>query len=296
MIRWTKLVTVVSTILVIPACSLPIKTVKVNKLSDPVEGVRYVLKRPSYKVGLRVNLKKTQFLKNPSIARLGSHKLKPNEVKLVKLQMPTTDSDWSIGDMGQEESVYCIRNTSALAITLRQEMKKTPLVYEVRSRATPPHWFADSESSISMDDEGILTAITAGEKDKSLEFIQAVAGLVVSAAVPAAVSNAEYCVLFGDKVFHDYITNHIRLGSQHESLKDKLRDTLGALDPNRPEKMKFGLDSATLLRAEIERVKEKLKITQYDMRKGTFGLEGESGSLLTPVPANPWVTVKLTAQ
>nr|MCH9661084.1 hypothetical protein [Bacteroidota bacterium] len=223
-----KLVIAVSIILTISSCSLPIKAVKV-KSSDSVNGVRYVLKRPSFKVGLRlINIKNTNFLK---IDKKVYDDYNDSKTPIIKHSINTTNPDWLTEYNDQEYNYYCLHPESKIQVTFQQKMTGTPFIYEVTSRATPPHWFADSESSIVMDDKGNLIGISAGETDRSLEFIESIAALASKSAKAGAFSkkkvpDTNYCLLFIDESFHRYITEHLKLDKAKKILQINLKKLL----------------------------------------------------------------------
>ena len=294
----------------VSACSLPLKVEKVDSMKNKVDGVRYILKRPAYVAGLRINLKEAQFLVDPekTIEIESTRKDIDEKVGLTihELQKLSGKAWATASDMNNPQKNYCLKVEAEkvpLTITLQQKMDGDPIIYEATSRKMPPHWFADSESSITMDDDGYLTAITAGEDDKSLEFIQAVAGLAISAAMPLAIDGGT-CLLIKDEKFHKYVAEHIQLATLKTKLTDSLNETLKNLKPSSQE-MKNQLESVNLLRAEIERVDERLKIVQYDMPVGTFVVDEvkDEKDLSKNVPLvkkdaakTPWIKFELTSQ
>ena len=276
MILVTRLFIPLAALTMLSACSLPLKVTKVDSMADEVKGVRYFLKRPSYVAGLKVDFDKAEFLdysntKNCKWEEPSSSEC-PIDLKNAKGKIERfpvkDDSDpknkdkdsvkWIKGDqITNIRDIYCVKfqvsedpkqiKPLPINITLQQTMEGDPILFEAESRTTPPHWFADSESAITLDDNGYLTAIMAGEDDKSLEFIQAVAGLAVSAvglyATPSNVpDNFNYssaplisklesssaknqCLLIGEKYFHDYVTKHIKLTVRKKNLEEKLNET-----------------------------------------------------------------------
>ncbi|MBV6447633.1 hypothetical protein [Nitrosomonas sp.] len=286
-----KLFLAILAVLTITACALPLKVKQVKSMKEPVNGVRYLLKRPSYSAGLRIDLEKATFLDSQLIKNVTWKN--GEDFKNIEIETKPT---WISSNEKKTMDRYCLQDATSLRIALQQNMEGEPIIYEATSRNSPPHWFADSESSITMDDEGFLTAIMAGEDDKSLEFIQAVASLAVSGAMPLA-TQVPSCLLFKDKKFHNYVTEHIRLAALKESLTDNLNNTLKNLNSVSPEKMKNQLESLSLLRAEIEQVNEKLKTVQYEMPEGTFKVIDSASPKNPLVPAEkPWVQFELTSQ
>lgn len=322
-----KLLIAILSLLAASSCSLPLKVDQVKSMKDEVKGVRYILKRPVYVAGLRIDIKDTQFLVAPKwVAKKYSEfengDLKDKDLNVFSL-LKTDDKgnlpeiNWATArSINDPQELYCIRVDSQneqkelmpfLDVTLRQDMERDQLIYEATSRDTPPHWFADSESSITLDDKGFLTAIMAGEDDKSLEFIQAVAGLAISAATAAVAKNDGQCLLIKDKKFHKYVTEHIQLAALKSSLSGKLNDTLKNLDSTSPEQMKNMLESVSLLRNEIERVNERLEIVQYEIPNDNFAVQeverDDEGKVTREVKTlvegkkdKTWIKFELTSQ
>lgn len=293
-----KLILALAILLTVTACSLPLKVDKVTSMKDPVKGVRYLLKRPSYSAGLRIDLNKTRFYASPDIESKYKE-LKPTEDAIL-LMASNEESKWITGVQNKPQPHYCLKEGDMLNIILQQNMNGPELIYEATSRDTPPHWFADSESSITMDDDGYLTAIMAGETDKSLEFIQAIAGLAISGAkkavAPLATETKPSCLLIKDEKFHNYITEHIRVAALKKNLTDNINNTLKNLNSSSPEIMKIQLESLSLLRTELEQVEKKLETVQYEMPAGTFAVVDSANPGTPLVPAEkPWVRFDLTS-
>ena len=57
-------------IFVLSACSLPIKVQKIDSFSEKANGIRYILKRPSYEVGLRI--KDNEFVRMDTDDKIGA--------------------------------------------------------------------------------------------------------------------------------------------------------------------------------------------------------------------------------
>ena len=61
MILVTRLFLPLAVLTMLSGCSLPLKVTKVESMAEPVKGVRYFLKRPSYVAGLKVDFDKAEF-------------------------------------------------------------------------------------------------------------------------------------------------------------------------------------------------------------------------------------------
>lgn len=253
---------------IVSACSLPLKVTKVESMAAPVEGVRYFLKRPSYVAGLKVEFDKAKFLddvntkncteSSSSCSEDLKREKESTREEIIRFPIKSNKKvEWIKADQIKNiRDIYCIQipeesktpQPIPINITLRQTMKGDPILFEAKSRITPPHWFADSESSITLDDDGYLTAIMAGEDDKSLEFIQAVAGLAVSSfglgflskglddppliisELGNATSTKDQCLLIKNDEFHTYVTKHIELSARRNNLQRKLNETYQKLE------------------------------------------------------------------
>jgi hypothetical protein len=301
-------------------------------MKDPVKGVRYFLKRPSYVAGLKIDFDKAEFFDyskssncipnpNPSEPCLTPEKAKKiaKEKKVAKLTVEYSKgtNPWiKANQITNIRDIYCIQipklsepsepSEPLLEITLQQTMEGEPILFEAESRTTPPHWFADSESAITLDDNSYLTAIMAGEDDKSLEFIQAVAGLAVEAAKLALLDDKgkdrSQCLLIEDDNFHTYVTEYIKLAVQKSNLQEKLKETYQKIElkdrhasnlrisnaakgnmnnahvsvtPDTPEQMKLRFELISLLKEEIASIDSELKKLQYKLPPGDFEVKQE---------------------
>lgn len=111
--------------------------------------MRYLLKRPSYKLVLVVNNR---------------------------------------GNLEEVAVDGCILPKHEFKAVLKQELSGEPELYEVGGPGffgTIFNIFADTNLTVTLDDGGHLVSAEAGAADKSLEFVQAVAGLAVSLAKKA---------------------------------------------------------------------------------------------------------------
>jgi len=325
-------------------------------MAEPVKGVRYFLKRPSYVAGLKVDFDKAEFFNYSKSsncmldpASSSEHCLTPSEAKdIVKkkkianltVEYPKNTNPWiKTNQITNIRDIYCIQIPEPseppkplLKITLQQTMEGEPILFEAESRMTPPHWLADSESAITLDDNGYLTAIMAGEDDKSLEFIQAVAGLAVEASKLAFLDSRKdrsQCLLIEDDNFHTYVTEYIKLATQKNNLQEKLKEiyqkielkdghasnsriSIAARDnisvtPDTLGQMKLSFELISLLRGEITSIDNELKELQYKLPSGDFEVIQEplirDSQIIDkgwkqprPEGSMPWITFKLTKQ
>lgn len=350
MILVTRLFLPLAVLTMLSACSLPLKVKKVESMADEVKGVRYFLKRPSYVAGLKVEFDKAEFLdyvntKNctKSGSRCSSDLKQAKEStgeKIVRFSIDNPDSKsedkdsvkWIKGDqITNIRDIYCVRlleKKPSINITLQQKMEGNPILFEAQSRTSSlPHWFADSESSITLDDNGYLTAIMAGEDDKSLEFIQAVAGLAVSAAKtfsnfdPKA-PTLNQCLLIGDDNFHKYVTKYITLTARRKNLEEKLIETYQKIEsrdehtnksqsigvakgnnlnnaPDTPKQMKLRFELVSLLKAEMTSIDNELEKLQYELPSNAFVVKEGPKEWIQPEnepKEQPWLTFTLTRQ
>lgn len=316
-----RLLTLLILSLILSACSLPLKVVQVENLKEPVKGVRYFLKRPSYVAGLKIDLKdeNTKFFSNPTIAKSDGY------IQFINKNNSGSDIK---GSELTKRAIYCMTSGTKLHLTLQQTMDGNPMLFEARSRMAPQHLLADSESSITLDDNGNLTAIMAGEDDKSLEFIQAVAGLAVKAVGLGRVNNVEEtCMLINDDNFKKYINDLIELTARRESLIEKLNTIYGKLELSNEanskirlnksirnnslekkknsnidtlEEMKLEFELISILQGKIDSINEELDKLQYKLPSHAFEIkekiDEKNKRLVQPADpkTKPWFTFTLT--
>ena len=328
------------------ACSLPLKVTKVKSMAEPVKGVRYFLKRPSYVAGLEIDFDKAKFLDTSKLSdaekseraikekKMAILNVSPDIFKSLKKELLENQREenvnfyfakdpWIKGDQ-IKNNIYCVQ-MSDLRINLQQKMEGTPILFEAESRTAPPHWFADSESSITLDDNGYLTAIMAGEDDKSLEFIQAVASLAVKAATLDA--GPSRCLTIDDDNFKAYVTRYFKLTARKINLEEKLNETYQKIEmkdghvsnsrvssatksninnahvsviPDTPKQMKLRFELINLLKEEITSIDDELKKLQYELPRQFFEVKAESGEVIIQPKSGKdsefWLTFTLTRQ
>ncbi len=204
------------------------------------EGIRYLLKRPSYKLVLVVNDR--------------------NHLK------------------GVVESKGCIPPPPehAFETVLKQELSGEPELYEVGG----PDWigailnvFADTNLTVTLDDSGQLVSVEAGATDKSLEFVQAVAGLVVSLAkkaagpvAPAFVERQAACFIENPTqktAIVGYAERHLELLDRRDDIRTTLKKSFEALPDTGPTNREKILEAIALLRTEQTQVQAALNEIGY---------------------------------
>lgn len=354
MILVTRLFLPLAVLTVLSACSLPLKVTKVESMAEPVKGVRYFLKRPSYVAGLKIDFDKAKFLDTSKLsdAKLSEKAIKEKEMAIFNVNsdihkflkeklspienqreengnfyFPEGEDPWVKGDQ-IKNNIYCVQISKDLSITLQQKMEGPPILFEAKSRITPPHWFADSESSITLDDDGYLTAIMAGEDDKSLEFIQAVASLAVK-AIGLSIESSK-CLKIDDDNFKVYVTRYFKLTARKINLEEKLNETYQKIElkdghvsnsrissstksninnahvsviPDTPKQMKLRFELIDLLKEEIASIDDELKKLQYELPRQFFEVKAESEEdsredIIQPKSeiSEFWLTFTLTRQ
>lgn len=229
---------------------MPMTVRHIQDAEQSAEGIRYLLKRPSYELVLVVN----------------------NKEELKKV-----------------EEDACIRAGTFEAV-LKQELSGEPELYEVGGPdliGAIANVFADTNLTVTLDDSGQLVSVEAGATDKSLEFVQAVAGLAVSlakkAAVPApgAVSApAVECFIDVETQETDttqkkvetqkqkaaiqkYANRHLALLEHRDFVRDALKKSFDALPDAGPTSREKILEAITLLRTEQTQVQAALNEIGY---------------------------------
>jgi hypothetical protein len=260
-----------ATSLVPTGCGVPLKVVRIDDPTLPVEGVRYYLRRPKYVLGLRLH--------------------DPESTKIFDV-LGRTPVDFKAGiaihegagvpvDLVQPQlgSELCVDEGATFDLRLSQTMDGHPVLYEVRQPpfyAKPLHAFSDTNFTITLDEPGTLSALSAGEADKTLEFVQAVSGLAVSVAkgiVKPAVTGREepfrcHVVLEGDSKrpdsrFQEYLREHRRLSSE-KSRGLEARDALErAISGGDPKEIGEALAALAILDQRLERTEARLQAIQY---------------------------------
>lgn len=257
--RVARAVVSAAVLAVVGGCSLPLKVVRIDDPSQPVRGIRYVLKRPSYKVLLRLDPSRSL------VASLPASECLTSVTPTVELRSIEAKEYSDLGTLARsstdpavlEDRCFCV--AQALQVVVRQEMNGPPLIYEVRSHTGPaalPHALANTSFTVTMLDDGSLSAVSAGEDDQTLEFVQAVAGIALEAAKSLRVARATRgplsCALFSDPAFHDYVRDHVAMERRGLEIARLERHLLAATKASASDGVKDALESLALLRTERE--------------------------------------------
>lgn len=251
----------------LPACSLPIKVKRIDSVNEPANGIRYILKRPVYKVGLKFKNSAFSILKTPT--EIDNHiatcfeGLQANEIINIDVLIEQSLSD------------------------------ANPLTYEVTTPSgffAIPHILSDTELTITTEADATLKSISAGEEDKSLEFIQAVAGIALKAAGPGFLaSETTYCEVFKRPEFIKYAKNHLSIRLHLKNIKSKVDSMLASITIDNGKKVS---DAIALLREEQSSLNESLKNIKFNLKKNTDYNLTVDGAVLSAAKT-PWLDIKL---
>jgi len=236
--QWQALLLVLAGCSGIPMKVTPVVRDKDNKLPE-TQGIRYVIKAPSYAVSLRYK--------------------EEERFKDDKPEIETT-----------------------LEVVLEQQFK-TDTVYEARPFG---RLLSETEVSITQEADGTLTAVTAGETDKSADAIMAVASLT-SAALVKTTTTLKGRVADLDKFIEEGKKLH---ASRREMLK-----TLAAkrdFATNAPKDLRERLEELEGLSRELKALDEELESRRFKLKKEEYWLkidDAEYGSKSTA-----WVQMELS--
>jgi len=274
----------------------------------PVKGIRYYVRRPHYTLGLTVK----------SISKLVVYDVSAETASVAEgdgLALWLTGKVIKPTDPLPPGPV-CIAGNTMLSFQLTQKLDGEPLLYEVRQPpwySTIPHVFSDTNLDLTLDTQGGLASLSAGETDKTLEFIQAVAGLAVSAAKAAKAARApSYCVEIRDTKayptdgkydaasdpFRKYVEDHRRFeGSLDADRRAEivLEKSLLTADAKKVSETLAALKS---LRDDEDRVTAQLKNLQYQIPEDYYQMQLFSAGKMIPlhsvaVDKTPWVVITL---
>lgn len=185
----------------VAACGVPVTVTRLSQQdakSRPVAGLRYTVKRPSYTTYLRV-------LDAPE----------PGSEPTLASCSPSGGGKVPSGALDQGRPACIAAGNCTFELSIEQKMDADPLVFEATSRVNP---LADSEIEFTLKEDGALSAVMAGETDRSLEVVKAAIGLAKTAAAAAAPA-APAIPSFGRDVadckeLYDKLVAHVR---RHES-------------------------------------------------------------------------------
>jgi hypothetical protein len=264
----------------IGGCGLPVSVRKVTD-SDSTRGIRYTLKRPTYVVGLRldpnsiIDAKPGQPLDAVTLCKAGPDRVCPD---------------------APGAPAYCVRNRSQVAVVIRQTMDGPPLQYEVGAPdflTAIGNSFAETDFSITLADDGALSAISAGATDRSLEFIQAVAGLAVDAAKSGAgAALAQACFVIPGDDFPNYVRRQRELLAARAEFTRTLDAAVKALPAQKPAEVADALEGIAALQTQRAAAEAQLAELLLPLPKDNYTLQVD-GTVLND-GANPLLAVSLT--
>lgn len=219
-------------IVILSACALPITVKRIESVNEPAKGIRYILNRPSYEIGLRFEDKVFDKLNTDAFI--------------------------------DKQAALCFEDEE-IEVILKQNLSGKRLTYEVTSASgfsAIPHIFSDTEIIITTEADATLQSITAGETDKSLEFIQAIAGIAIKAAAAFAGKPTAHCAVFFSEEFKKYAKDHLKLLKQISKNSMDLETYLASITIDNGKKTS---NTVAFLREELKRLEEDLKKIQFNL-------------------------------
>ena len=181
------------------------------------------------------------------------------------------------------------------ALFLTQSLDGEPIEYEAEGGATA---LAATDVHITLDGDGALSAVSAGESDKAHEFIEAAAEVAVSAAKPVArpADPDAPCRRLGqqDPRFQRYLDRHRDLAAQLANARDALEARRRAVNGATGTAKLRTIASLADLAGDLE---TQLAADRFELDEDQFNIAvGEK--VVQPRKANaaPWVEVVLTAE
>lgn len=181
------------------------------------------------------------------------------------------------------------------ALFLTQSLDGEPIEYEAEGGASV---LAATDISITLDGGGALSAVSAGESDKTHEFIKAVAEVAVSAAkptVPPADPEAP-CKRLGaeDPRFQRYLDRHRDLAAQLANARDALEARRRAVNGGTGTAKLRTIASLADLVGELD---TQLAGDRFELGEEQFNIAvGEKVVQPRKANATPWVEVVLTEE
>jgi len=181
------------------------------------------------------------------------------------------------------------------ALFLTQSLDGEPIEYEAEGGATA---LAATDISITLDGDGALSAVSAGESDKTHAFLEAVAEVAVSAAKPAVpTADADVpCQRFGaeDPRFQRYLDRHRDLAAQLANARDALETRRRAVHGGTGTAKLRTIASLADLARELE---TQLAGDRFELGEEQFNIAvGEKIVQPSKANATPWVEVVLTEE
>ncbi len=257
------------TVIAMSGCSMPMRVNQINSVNDPAKGIRYIVKRPGYEVGIRLDNK-----------------------------IFTTLNDDSKID---KEVENCFSENPNIELIVEQNLKGKELTYEITTPsglAALPHIFSDTRMTVKTEADGTLQAVSAGETDKFLEFLQAVAGLAISAAKPAIAPPSKpkpiYCAVFNSDGFKEYAKKHLTLSIIKESLSKRLTEIQRDLRAQPVSALAESSKVIEFLRSELDKANESLKTVKHTLKEEDYSLTVDGKTIVPISSATSWLQINLT--
>ena len=203
------------------ACASPIHVVQLETLDSQARGVRYMLKRPSYAVGLQY--------RDPGKNVNGTKK--PEECRFD------------------------------LVVVTKMDQRRTYEVRRPPWYVLPLHPLSNTRVSVVLDDDGALASAALNHEDHALEFVQAVAALAVKAvgveAAPPAMP-AGYLPAETAKRMDAYLVRKSALKDELAALRRARSVLLAYLAGGDPKRPTPALEGIADVDARLEAVGKQL--------------------------------------
>ncbi len=181
------------------------------------------------------------------------------------------------------------------ALFLTQSLDGEPIEYEAEAGAT---LLAATDIRITLDGDGALSAVSAGESDQAHAFIEAVGEVAVSAAKQgaAAADAGAPCEQLAaeDPRFQRYLDRHRDLAAQLANAREALEARRGAVGGGTGS---GELRTIASLAEFVDELDAQLAGDRFELREHQFNIAiGEK--VVQPRKANaaPWVEVVLTEE
>ncbi len=279
-----RLIIVMLTLFQLAACSMPLKVNKIDSTNDVAKGIRYVIKRPSYLVAIR--------LKDDNILNMNtSHKLKPRAFPALEKQA----ENCFVSFLAKTDPKTHKKLILNFDVVLKQNMDGGKNIYEITTPngfSALPHILSDTDLTITTEANAELKSISAGETDKSLEFIQAVAGLAISAVTPA--TPLKYCTVFARDKFKKYLSSHLSLLKRKKLNSSRLKELENSLGSEPIHELVKSTKAISFLREELKAIQLELKGTYYILNGKKDYTLSVGGKNINPNPSSPWININLT--
>jgi hypothetical protein len=175
-----------------------------------------------------------------------------------------------------------------------EQALESETVYEIRPSA---RLFSDTEIAIVLENDGKLSALTAGETDKISEIAIGIAGLAVT------VGKGGQSLMLPDRQakLEEHITKtsklrgrQLEIERQLEMLKDMGASTYPLYALYSP---KMRSDDVQALEIALEKVKAEIKENRFKLKEGEIKVEIKTGDRFEKIvgpDTGAWVTLQLT--